>query len=303
MKKIDPFPPYSLGAIRHCVSSGYTFLYANSKLIFTCGARPNLLSPGGRDRLMAYAEKHIKDCHFFMAEKFFEVFQNKYKKDYLSLEDQLAEYCDCIIIVLESEGAFAELGAFSIKDDLAKIILVINDIEFKKSTSFIALGPLAKLDKVSDFKPSIFINTKSILTAASEINDRIQKIIKTKNMRLPIKNYEEFISLKPQIRMFFISDIISLFHPVSHHELIQILKELFGEKDFDISVDTSLLISLGLIKKIKEYYVQSYCGEGRFFKFQGVNEVNARAAIVNHYHKYFKSKVHALKGKVLSIND
>lgn len=303
MKNNDLFPSYSLDLIKNCVSSGNTYLYANSKLIFTCGARSNSLHPGGRDRLMEYAKIHIKDCHFFMAEKFFEVFQNEHKKDLLSIEDQLAQYCDCIVIILESESAFTELGAFSIKDDLAKIMLVINDIDFKESKSFISLGPLAKLDKISDFKPSIFVKSKSILSAASEINTRLQKIIKKRKIRLPIKSYKDFTSLKPQSRMFFISDIISLFHPVSHQDLIQILKDLFGDNhDFDISIDESLLFSLGLVTKNKEYYVQSSRSTERFFKFEGVNEVNARAAIVNHYHKHFKNKIRVLKEKVLSIN-
>lgn len=300
MKKNELFPSDAIGLLKRCVCAGQTYLLATSKLIFTCGARPNLAAPGGRDRLMEYAKRHIPDCRFFMAEKFFEVFQNIQKKDLLSLEDQLAEYCDCIIIVLESESAFAELGAFSIKDELAKIILVINDVDHKDSESFIAQGPLAKLDKISAFKPSIFTKPKSILTAATDISARLQKIKKTKNTKLPVKNYEEFCKLKPQLRMFLISDIISLFHPLSHKELIQVFKTLYGENAFDISIDTSLLIALGLIEKPHDYYLQCSCNNEKFFGFYGVNEANARAAIVNHYHKYFRNKAIALKDKAYS---
>jgi hypothetical protein len=49
-----------------------TYLKADSILVFVCGATPNLLVPGARDRLVQYAQKHLKHFQFFMAEDVFE---------------------------------------------------------------------------------------------------------------------------------------------------------------------------------------------------------------------------------------
>ena len=94
----DKIHPQSLKILKESISEGQTYLNTTSTIVFTCGARPNNSRPGGRDRLMSYAKKHLKKYNFFIAEQFFEIFQNKEGNDLLSLEDQLTKFCDCIII-------------------------------------------------------------------------------------------------------------------------------------------------------------------------------------------------------------
>lgn len=141
---------------------------------------------------MQYAQKHLKNYNFFMADTFFDFFHNRENKDLLSLEDKLAQYSDCIILVLESESAYSELGAFAIKDELAKIMLVINDKQFLKSKSFISLGPVAKVDRVSKFSPTIYTDLKSILSIMPEISTRLKKLKKRRITKINIRSYEEF---------------------------------------------------------------------------------------------------------------
>ena len=63
----------------------------------------------------------------------------------MSLEHQITAIADKIVIVLESESALCELGAFTHKD-LRKKLVVINDSRFRASESFINTGPIAALD-------------------------------------------------------------------------------------------------------------------------------------------------------------
>ncbi len=280
---------------------GRTYLTTSSILVFTCGARPSNSLPGGRDRLMQYAQKHLTEYNFFVAESFFDLFQNRQGKDLLSLEDQLAKYSDCIIVVLESESAFSELGAFAIKDDLAKIMLVINDKAHLGETSFISLGPIAKIDKISKFGTTIYTNIKSILSAAPEITQRLSKIKKGKIIKISVRSYDEFTTISPKIRMVFLLDLLSLLQPLSHQELISVLKEVYGpHNSYDVNVELSLLMALKMIQQLDGYYVRKAGDYGRFIKFYPLNETSLRAQIINHYHKYSKFRASILNKKLES---
>ena len=294
----DQIHQQSLRDLKKSISEGKTYLTTTSTLVFTCGARPNDSRPGGRDRLMSYAKKHLTKYNFFIAEKFFEICQNKKSKDLLSLEDQLTKFCDCIIIVLESESAYSELGAFAINSKLARKLLIVNDKEFISSKSFISLGPLAKVDRISIFKPTIYTNIKSILTIMPEVESRLERITKQRKVRINIRNIDEFSKLPPKTKMVFILDLLSLLHPITHQELIIILKEIYGDYNFDINVETGLLIALGLVDKIDNYYVRVSGDYGRFIVFYGINEISLRANIINHYHKYSRYRSHILKNKI-----
>jgi hypothetical protein len=296
--KRKPIHQGSLEALKACISTGHTYLTKSSTLVFTCGKTPNNKRPGGRDLLMTYADKHLKTYNFFIAEHFFQVFENKGGKDLLSLEDQLAKFCDCIIVVLESEGAFSELGAFTIKDDLAKMMLIINDRKFIHSKSFISQGPIAKIDRVSKFKPTIYASISSILTAIPAIVERLKRISKQTNTRLSVQNFNAFRALAPKHKMLFILDLISILHPVNRQELIYTLKYIYGDNSYDISVELGLLMAMRLIQSIDGYYVRISGDFGRFIRFKSINETLVRSNIVNHYHKYFSDRCLILRKKI-----
>jgi hypothetical protein len=299
MLKQYAISPESLEILKSCVLKGQTYLTTNSVLVFACGARPNDSYPGGRDRIMDYAKIHLKKYNFFIAEKFFDLFQDGEGKDLLYLENQLAKYSDCIIIVLESESTFSELGAFAIKDDLAKIMLVINDKRFNTSKSFIKLGPLAKVDKISKFGPTIYTDIKSILSVAPSISSRLAKIEKKKISIIDIQTYDKFLKISPKIKIVFLLDIVSLFHPISHHELIFILKHIYGKShSYEINVELGLLRALDLIEQIDGYYVRKLKDYVRFVRFYPINEVSLRSQIINHYHKYSKFRAEILRKKL-----
>lgn len=66
-------------------------------------------------------------------------------RDLLLFETDLAQVCELIILFPESEGSVAELGAFSVIDEISeKLLVVTRDRKFSES-SFVRLGPLASI--------------------------------------------------------------------------------------------------------------------------------------------------------------
>ncbi|HEP9383581.1 TPA: retron St85 family effector protein [Pseudomonas aeruginosa] len=63
-------------------------------------------------------------------------------KNLMDFESDLASICSLVVIILESPGALAELGAFSQLPDLSKKLIVINSSDYRGRNSFINLGIL-----------------------------------------------------------------------------------------------------------------------------------------------------------------
>lgn len=290
-------PLKSIDAIKSVVIGTKTFLKADSQLILVCGKQPNPQSPGARDHILKYAKIHLKKFQFFIAEKVFESISNP-DIDLLSLEENLLDYCDCVLVILESESTFAELGAFAIKNELVKNMLVINDIKFKDNKSFISLGPLAKIEKVSYFKPVIHVSLCSILRAMPELLDRLERIERHNQKKIDINSAEKFNALPPKIRMLFLLDLITIFQPVMYGEIVSILKYIYGEQEYDISLCFHLLNALELTSRINKYYVRKQNDPQLFFAYKGLQELNIRADVINHYHKYSREKVSVIKNKI-----
>ena len=63
-------------------------------------------------------------------------------KNLMDFEKDLASICSLVVIILESAGAIAELGAFSQLVDLSKKLIVIRSDDYSNDSSFINLGIL-----------------------------------------------------------------------------------------------------------------------------------------------------------------
>lgn len=283
--------------LRKSLKSKGAILKSDSILVFTCGAAWSETDdiPSVRKTIMDYAERHLDGFRFFEAESFFEAFENEKNKDYLSLEEDLAGFSDCILILVESPGAQAELGAFTVKNELAKIVLAVNKREYHGETSFISRGPLAKIDQVSVFKPTVYANFDAILQCMPAIRDRLDRVKRDRGTTVDLSSYESYGSTTSKIRMLFILDLISLFSPVSYPDLIDILKALFGENDFKIKTVIAFLNALELIERKSGLLISQVEEHRLFFKYEGISTRGIRATVVRHYFKHARSRSKTLR--------
>lgn len=277
-----------LNKIKTSFSTKKVLLNKDSRIIFTCGAaKPADYTQTGRSILMKYASLHLQKFNFFMAEKLFEVLGKKDSSDLLSIEKQLTEYSDCIIVILESPSSFTELGAFSVDDELAKKMLVINDVAFKNQQSFINLGPIKKVNENSIFGNCINVDFKRFAQSFSKLEKILNDKIKSqRNTVIEINDYEDLMT-KNKLRFYLIHDLVSLFFPISHLELISFLKFLFGEgNDFQIHFDIALLTSLGFIEKVNDFYIKTPYSKDLFLTSFGFNYRSIRVDLINYFKKF-----------------
>lgn len=81
-------------------------------------------------------------------ELFAELLSKKSGHDLLSLENMLAESSHAVIIIVESPGSIAELGAFVNSEVLPSKLVVIVNKKHRNDKSFIMLGPVAQLRNI-----------------------------------------------------------------------------------------------------------------------------------------------------------
>jgi len=141
------------------------------------------------------------------------------KFNLLELENKLAEWVHCVVIILESAGAIAELGAFSNHIDLRnKLIVVVNE-RHNKNKSFIVLGPIKFLK--SNTKSKIIVEDYNNINMDS-LGDKIRRHVReiAKGVEL-----DESIS-NPIEAQHFLRVAIYLMSPVPRETLISLMMSM-----------------------------------------------------------------------------
>jgi hypothetical protein len=161
--------------IQSLTSSHYRFRRSDP-VVFLCGAEKST----ARDELAAYLKKFGPSALLFYAETVWELIQSRLTLGALKMESELAALADVIIIIVESPGTFAELGAFSNSELLRRKILPIIDVRFKPpQQSFLALGPVRWIEAESSFAPPIYVPLTGILAAMGDLEERIGRVRRT----------------------------------------------------------------------------------------------------------------------------
>jgi hypothetical protein len=67
--------------------------------------------------------------------------------DLVEFEKDIAQVCELVLLFSESPGSFAELGAFSLIEEISEKVLVVIQNKHLSGSSFINKGPIASLKK------------------------------------------------------------------------------------------------------------------------------------------------------------
>lgn len=148
--------------------------------IFICGADINDKEKTRYKVTTAFSDKYYSQLYnlFFPEGLFDELLYSNKGPDLLSLENILAESIDVIIIIPESPGSFAELGAFANDENLRGKIVCLVDEKYIKDRSFINKGPV-KIIKDKRKSAIVYIDPDNLGKSISKINNVIRDIKKS----------------------------------------------------------------------------------------------------------------------------
>lgn len=258
--------------------------------VFLCGADVN--DPNTtRAKMAALFEKYPKYELLYPEDLFDDLLSGQGQHSLLSLENILAESVDAIILVPESPGSFAELGAFSNNEMLAKKMLVIANRKYKKQKSFINYGPFrlirdSKTGKVMNINYSDLTNSNEMHKIYRNINTHVLNIKRSHPVVRTVANILETEN--------FILPSIYLMDETSNTSLYKLVKTATGlsknlceiatksaigrliSKRFITRNADGYLVTPSGVRHVKENYNTNHLDEARFEILNAQNRRNAR---------------------------
>jgi len=117
--------------------------------LFLCGGASTPKQKSSRDNLREKIQG-LKNLAVYYPEDLFAGIIARKKTDLLTLERILADNSDVIMIICESPGSLAELGAFVNNSDTCGKVVAFIQSKYKNDKSFINQGPVEYLKKHSD---------------------------------------------------------------------------------------------------------------------------------------------------------
>lgn len=160
---------------------------------------------------------------------FEELLYSSTSSDLLSLENLLAESVDAVVVIPESAGSFAELGAFANNENLRVKMLCVLDVKYKKDKSFINQGPVklvkrtnkdgvVYIDETKLGKSTIGISSIFHLERDSEVDKIASSLRKIKRSRIKKDDKVNLLQLDR-----FLMPTIFLLEPVFKEDLLKIV--------------------------------------------------------------------------------
>jgi hypothetical protein len=231
--------------------------FSEAHIVLLCGGKVKFKERAGDANPMRCSLRHAithasPDFETFRPEDITDWHVDGLFKNLMNFEQELAGVCSLVVIILESAGSIAELGAFSQLPDLSKKIFAIKSRDFEiglNLVSFINLGILRFLKEKQD---SAVRNYPWNVAAPEAISDEVVNDI--------ITDISDILGNIPKTAVFdhkltthiavLICELASIFTAVRESEFASYLEYFSIEisRD-DLRRKLFLLEKFGLLKK------------------------------------------------------
>ncbi|CAJ0882677.1 hypothetical protein AMST5_03359 [freshwater sediment metagenome] len=122
-----------------------------SKFIFLCGGAIGNTRPGSRPENLRDYIYRVRPLHLthptVLAEDAVQLFRDSDYSDLISFEEDVARIAAVVLVIAESAGSLAELGAFASNDTIRQVLRVVIQDEYEKAESFVRYGPVQRITK------------------------------------------------------------------------------------------------------------------------------------------------------------
>lgn len=215
---------------------------------------------------------------------FDELLYSSNSADLLSLENLLADSVDAVVVIPESAGSFAELGAFANNDKLRSKMICVVDMKYRRDKSFINQGPIKLVKSVnkdaivyieeSNIGKSLGnrIDSFSLFSHDAEIEKLTTVLRKMKKGKDKTDNKITLLQLDK-----FLLPAIYLLEPVSKSVLTQIVAFAIDDELNSYS-STSTALTMLTKKRFVEATANGFkltgLGKEEFFSFRKKNARN-----------------------------
>lgn len=212
--------------------------------VFLCGADRSD-NKSGRYKMAKLFEKEKHYELLYPEDLFDDLLYGPGQHSLLLLENLLADSVDSIVLLPESPGSFAELGAFASNEHLVNKLICVGQEKYSKKKSFINYGPVrlikkSKTGKVFNFTYDDIESEEKNAKIFKRINDAIINIKKKHPIKKGVTNILQTEN--------FILPTVYLFDSIANVELFKLVEFATGQEKKIAEIATRSSISR-LIKK------------------------------------------------------
>lgn len=199
--------------------------------LFLCGGASGKDYMSNRDQLRKRLEKNDKISIFYPEDMFMELLSRK-KYDLLTLESFLADNSDLILIVCESPGSFAELGAFVNNERTLNKVVVLIQTKYKNAKSFIIQGPVQHVKSH---------NRENVIYFNNDMNDMeyaVKRYLDHKYWFYRNRKYRKYAPGAKEVNLisgqfYFIILLLFFYKDVEIKDMTKSVKEIYFDKGFN----------------------------------------------------------------------
>lgn len=212
-----------------------------SKVIFFCGGALSD-DPKGAGTLRHYLlrdraiEPRLKG-RVVLAEAANKLYRDTSYSDLITFEEDIARVAGLILLVAESAGSLAELGAFAAVDTIRANLAVLIQNSHYEQESFVRFGPIQKLLAENDERVGVYPwkVSKSGTVVKSSIRSHVRRITKFINDLIARVPAQETLKANPDLKSFVVilwvlhlstavsitslGDLLSTILPINQKEL------------------------------------------------------------------------------------
>ena len=247
--------------------SACRIVHTDSPVVLLCGGpvkiKERVSDPDPRIRSLRHAITQVHtDFEIFRPEEVTSWQEDAVFKNLVDLENELAAISSLVVIILESPGSIAELGAFSQLSELRDKLVVINSSDFsegKNKISFINLGILRHLRETNSQSVKIFpwdinkpheIERNTIEDAIGGISASLAKIKKLQFLKTTKKSHATTV----------VCDLIRIFVALKKVEIVEHASKLgFELNGVQVQRKLFLLERFKIIKSVEYDGATYYC--------------------------------------------
>jgi hypothetical protein len=202
-------------------------------VIFFCGGR---MAPNATDR-SAYSLRdyvcRIRNgavnigTRFVLAETAQALYRDTSYRDLISFEEDIARIASVVLVISESAGSLAELGAFASEPIIRESLRIVINEAHEAEESFVRFGPIKRIQNINNDRIGVFPwrskrNGQIVKASAGAIYSDLVEYIKEKVEQIP--DSYAYSNLKETSIFYDIIWILNIFQAIPSEPLYEAVK-------------------------------------------------------------------------------
>lgn len=244
-----------------------------------------------------------------LAEDIQDWFRDGKYADLVTFEEHLAGLSSVILLVVESPGSIAELGAFAVTPAISNRLIALIDEQHFEAESFIRLGPINRLEAeslrkvlVHDWHETDIAGRK--LPAYSKLLPDIGQILAEVRSLLGQREREQVYRRgDPGHAMILLCELCDLFGALSHQEIVRFFSVIEPATDAGRIDQYLFLLERCEILRVKAkgqgryYYAPNWTSHVTFSftDSRRVDRDRLRVDVVEYYKLHLKSRAEVVR--------